>query len=221
MKTDSVVIFGTGRLSSLSWYALTHDSDCRVEAFTVERDLVGSGWHEGLPVIPFDELAERYPPAQIDLHIPLGYQRINELRRARYLQAQAMGYRFAGYISSRASVSAEARIGANCLIYENAVIEAGAVIGDDVIIRCGARVGARCEVASHAFIAGHAHLGAEVRVGEQAFVGVGAVARDGIALGARSFSGAGAGLLANTEPDSVYIGNPARRVTGTSLDVTS
>jgi len=221
MKTDSVVIFGTGRLASLAWYLLTHDSPWRVEAFTVDRDQLTCRLHEGLPVVPFDELAARYPPAQIDLYIPLGYERINELRRRRYLEAKALGYRFATYVSSRAHVSTDAAFGDNCLVCENAHVGAGARVGEDVIVRCGAHIGERCVVHDHCFVAAQAMLGADVDMGEQAFVGVAAVVRDGVHLGARSFAGAGAGLLSDTEPDAVYIGNPARRTMGTGLSVTS
>jgi sugar O-acyltransferase (sialic acid O-acetyltransferase NeuD family) len=221
VKTDSVVIYGTGRLSSLSWYCFTHDSDYRVEAFVVDNDYQGPEIHEGLPVIKFSQLPELYPPSQIDLHIPLGYQAINGLRRERFEQARALGYRFASYVSSRANVSSDARLGENCLVYENAIVEQGAVIGDNVVIRCGAHVATGCVLGSHSFIASQATLCIDAEVGEQAYVGVAAVIRDGVRVGERSFAGAGAGILYNTQPDSVYIGNPARRVNNTAAQVTS
>ncbi|MES2130683.1 MAG: acetyltransferase [Pseudomonadota bacterium] len=221
MKTGSVVIFGCGNFASLVWYCLTHDSDLRVEAFTVDRAFVNGATHEGLPVLPFDELEALYPPSQIDLLIPLGYKNINGVRRERFEQARARGYRFANYISSRASVWADLKVGENCIIGEHAIIQPYVTLGDNVIIRGGAHVSHHSTVASHGYVATQATLGAGVRMDEQAFVGVGAVLRDGLQIGARSFVGAGAVLLEDAAADSVYLGNPARLDSKTAREATA
>ncbi len=220
MKTASVVIFGTGNFASLAWYCLTHDSHWRVEAFTVDRAFVGTKRHEGLPVVPFDTLESLYPPDQIDLLIPLGYQNINGLRRQRFLEAKRRGYRFANYVASRASVWPDLQMGENCMIYEHAIVEPFVTLGENVIVRGGAHISHHCQIGSHSFIASQATLGPGVRSGEQAFIGVGAVIRDGVLLGARSFTGAGAVVLADSEDDAVYVGDPAHRAEVSPVEVT-
>ncbi|TAN68259.1 MAG: acetyltransferase [Methylobacter sp.] len=221
MVAESVVIFGNGALSSLAWYCLTHDSPWQVKAFTVDRAYLQDPVHEGLPVAPFEDLASLYPPSEVDLLIPLGYTQINGLRRERYLQAKAQGYSFISYISSRASTWPDLQIGENCLIYEHAIIQPFARIGDNVIIRSGAHISHHCEIGSHTFVAAGACFGGNVTVSEQAFVGLGAVLRDGLHLAERSFIGAGAVVVANTEADGVYVGNPARRSGRSSMEVTT
>jgi len=63
--------------------------------------------------------------------------------------------------------------------------------------------------------------GGNVTIEENASIGLGAIIRDNVRVGARCFVGAGAVVTADTEPDGVYVGVPARRVLGkTSLDVT-
>jgi Glycosyl transferase family 2 len=53
-------------------------------------------------------------------------------------------------------------------------------------------------------------------------LGLGAVVRDGIRLAPRCLVGAGAVVFGDTEPDGVYVGNPARRAPGKSaLDATT
>ena len=56
-------------------------------------------------------------------------------------------------------------------------------------------------------------------MGEQAFVGVGAVLRDRIRIAPRSFIGAGAVVVNDTEADGAYVGNPARKLVKTALEV--
>ena len=220
MKQQSVIVFGTNGLSSLAAYCLTHDSPYRVAAFTVDRAFLGAGLHEGVPVVPFEDLTSHYPPGEVFLLIPLGYHAINGLRRDRYLAAKAMGYEFISYVSSRASIWPDLQVGENCLIYEHAIIQPYARIGNNVIIRSGAHISHHCTVADHVFVAAGVTLGGNVRVGSQSFVGLGAVLRDGLTIAERSFMGAGAVVVADTEADGVYVGNPARKLARNALDVT-
>lgn len=218
--TKPVVIFGNSTFASLAWYCLTHDSPSQVEAFTVDRAYLQEPTHEGLPVVPFEDLPSHYAPSEVRLLIPLGYAHINSLRKERYLQAKALGYEFISYISSRASTWPDLKVGENCLIYEHAIIQPFARLGDNVIIRSGAHISHHCEVGSHSFIAAGACFGGNATTSEQVFVGLGAILRDGIHLAERSFIGAGAVVVANTEADGVYLGNPARKITKSALEVT-
>ena len=43
-----------------------------------------------------------FPPGQHDLMISVGHHRINGLRRARFEEARARGYRMASFVSRRA-----------------------------------------------------------------------------------------------------------------------
>ena len=207
-----VVIFGASTFSSLAWYCLMHDSDHEVVAFTVDRPFMTSEFHEGLPVVPFEELSAVFPPTDVQLLIPLGYQEINGLRRARYEAAKSQGYRFVSYVSSRAGLWPDLQMGDHCVIFDHAIIQPFVRIGDNVIVRSGATVSHHCSIASHAFVSAGAHIGGNVRVGEQSFIGIGAVLKNGLTIAPNSFIGAGAVVLADTETDGVYLGNPARRI---------
>ena len=218
MKKSKAIIFGTEGLSSLAWYFLTHDSPYQVPAFTVDRAYMRSANHEGLPVLAFEELPQRHPPGEVRLLIPLGYRAINGLRRARYEAAKALGYEFVSYVSSRASTWPDLQVGVNCMIYEHAIIQPFARIGDNAIIRSGAHISHHCRVADHVFVGAGATLGGNVGLGEQSFIGVGAVLRDGLAIAERSFIGAGAVVVADTEADGVYVGNPARKTGRSALE---
>ena len=212
-----VVIFGNLRSASLAWYCLLHDSAYRVAGFTVDAAYITSPQFEGLPLVPFETLQAYYPPTDYRLLIPMGYQHINGVRRARYEQARQRGYTLPSYVSSRASVWPDLVIGDNVLIYEHAIVQPFARIGSNCIIRSGAHISHHCEVADHAFVAAEVAMGGEGYVGEQAFVGVGAVLRDRIRVAERTFVGAGAVLVQDTEADAVYVGNPARKAAKSAL----
>ena len=215
-----VVIFGNLRSASLACFCLRHDSPYRVVAFTVDEAYRQADHFDGLPLVAFENLEQHYPPSDCRLLIPMGYQRINSIRRARYEAARARGYDFISYISSRASVWPDLVVGDNVLIYEHAIIQPFARIGSNCIIRSGAHVSHHCTVKDHAFVAAEVAMGGESTIGEQAFVGVGAIVIDNISIGDRGFIGAGTVVTRSTEPDGVYVGNPARRLEKTPLAVT-
>lgn len=219
MKTK-VVVFGTEQISSLAWFFLTHDSPYQVVAFTVDRAYLQRDTHEGLPVIPFEDLTVHYPPGEVHLLIALGYRRINGLRRERYLAAKAQGYKFVRYLSSHASTWSDLQWGEHCLIYDQAIIQPFVRIGDNASVRSGAHLAHHCNILDHSFVGARATLGGDVTVGEQAFIGIGAVIRSGLTIAARCFIGAGAVVVADTEADCVYVGNPARKIAKTALEVT-
>ncbi|MBR0567227.1 acetyltransferase [Azoarcus sp. L1K30] len=215
-----IIVFGDGTFASLAAYCLRHDARRTVAAFAVDRAYLHKSEHEGLPVVAFDALESAFSPVEFELIIPFGAARINGLRQERFLDAKARGYTLASYISSRACVWDGFEPGENCLVFEQAVVQPYATVGDNVLLRSGANIGHHSRVGSHAFIATGCAFGGNVTVGERAFVGVGAVLRDGIKLGERSFVGAGAVVVADTDPDGVYVGNPARKTNRSAMAVT-
>lgn len=220
MKNRSVVVFGAGTFASLAWFCLTNDSHWLVKAFTVDKEYLTKDKHEGLPLVPFENLPRIYPPRTTKLIIPVGYARINGLRMERYEQAIALGYDLISYISTKASVWKNQCCGENCLVYEHAIIQPFSRIGNNVIIRSGAHISHHCVIGNHSFISAEATFGGNVSVGERCFIGLGAVVRDGLKIAERSFIAAGAVVIHDTEPDGVYVGNPARKIAKTSLEVT-
>lgn len=212
-----VVIFGNMLSASLAWYCLLHDSPYKIAGFTVDEAYLASSHFEGLPLVPFETLEAHYPPEDYRLLIPMGFQKINGVRRARYEQAKQRGYTFASYISSRASVWPDLQVGDNVLIYEHAIIQPFARVGNNCIIRSGAHVSHHCHLGDHVFVSAEVALASSCHVGDQAILGVGAVLRDGLRVAERSFVGAGAVLVADTEADAVYVGNPARKASKSAL----
>lgn len=205
--------------ASLACYCLTHDSPFSVAGFTVDRAYINGATFEGLPIVPFESVADSYPPERYRMIIPIGYHHANGLRRARYEAAKAMGYEFVSYVSSRASIWPDLEIGENVLIYEHAIIQPFARIGDNTIVRSGAHVSHHCHIGDHCFIAPQIAMGGECRVEDQAFLGVGCVVRDRVTIGRGGFIGAGSVVTKSTDPHAAYVGNPARKLAKSALEV--
>lgn len=208
---QALVIFGAGEIAQLAHFYFSTDSNYDVVAFTVDRAFMTSIEFCGLPVIPFEDLANRYTPDTHALFIALSYARLNEVRKDKYLAAKALGYRLATYVSSRATVLNEKRIGENCFVLEDNTIQPFAIIGNNVTLWSGNHIGHHSTIRDHCFIASHVVVSGGVEIDEACFIGVNATLRDHIKVGKKCVVGAGAILLADADPEGVYIGQATER----------
>lgn len=209
MKNKNLVIFGTRNLAELAWFYFSNDSDYAVKAFTVDSGYIKDEKFCGLPVIPFEDIADIYPPAKNDIFIALGYADLSELRKRKFIESKAMGYKLPSYISSRASVFGS--VGENCFIAEEVNVQPFAVIKNNVTLRSGCQVGHHTVISDHCYIAGRANILGDCTIGEQCFIGASAIVRNGLNIGKRCIIGAGALMLSDAEADGIYKGVEAQR----------
>jgi len=207
----SLVIFGTGDIAELAHYYFSRESNYEVVAFTVDAAYIKSETFCGLPIVAFENVATTYPPDTYEMFVALSYSQLNGLRKNKYLAAKNMGYRLASFISQKASILNEGRIGDNCFIFEDNTVQPFVTIGNNVTLWSGNHIGHHSRVGDHCFIASHVVVSGGVKIGEQCFIGVNATLRDHISIGERCVIGAGALLLADASADGVYIGPATER----------
>jgi sugar O-acyltransferase (sialic acid O-acetyltransferase NeuD family) len=206
-----LVIFGSGDIAQLAYYYFSTDSSYEVVAFTVDSAYMAEAVFCGVPVVPFEEVAQKHRPEECEFFVALSYSKLNAVRKEKYLAAKELGYRLASFVSSRATVLNEGLIGENCFILEDNTIQPFVTIGNNVTLWSGNHIGHHSTVKDHAFIASHVVVSGGVEIGEQCFIGVNATLRDHIKIGEKCVIGAGALLLADAEAEGVYIGTATER----------
>jgi len=201
-----VVVFGTGSFAECVKFYLDHDSPYEVVAFTVHRDHMGETTElAGLPVVPFEEVVERYPPAEHDMYVAVGYAKVNKVRAAICGEAKEKGYRLITYVSSKATTWGDTLIGENCFIFEDNTIQPFVTIGDDCVLWSGNHIGHHVTIGDHCFITSHVVVSGHVKIGSYSFLGVNATFRDDISVGEANVIGAGALIMRSTEDFEVYV----------------
>jgi sugar O-acyltransferase (sialic acid O-acetyltransferase NeuD family) len=203
-----LVIFGLSEIAELANYYFTEDSDYTVVGFTVDEDYRTTDLFMGKPVIPFGSIQDEFPSNECDLFVALSYQNMNELRKAKYLEAKKIGYKLATYVSSYSTVLNDGQIGDNCFILEDNTIQPSVKIGNNVTIWSGNHVGHHSTIQDHVFISSHVVISGGVMVEESCFIGVNATLRDHIVIGEKTLIGAGAIVMKTTDPFSVYSPKP-------------
>ena len=180
-----LVIFGTNELAELSFYYFNNDSNYDVIAFCLDQQFIADSKFLGLPVVPFEDILELYPPNECSLFISLSYSKLNKLRKDKYLTAKHLGYNLPSYISSRASLLTQNPVGENCFILEDNTIQPFVKVGNNVTLWSGNHIGHHSLIKDHTFISSHVVISGGVEIGEQCFIGVNATLRDHIKVGAR------------------------------------
>lgn len=216
-----VIIFGAGDIAQVAHFYLTHDSNYRVEAFTVDQAYLSNSTFCNLPLVPFEKVESQYPPTSFQMLVALSYAKVNQVRKEKFEAAKSKGYRLISYVSSKATTWPELLIGENCFILENNTIQPFVEIGNNVTLWSGNHIGHHAKIGDNCFITSHVVISGGVEVGNNCFIGVNTTVRDHIKISEKSVIGAGALVLADVEPEGVYMGTaterskvPSRRLRG-------
>lgn len=206
-----LVIFGGGDIAQLAHFYFSSDSEYEVVAFTVDAAYLTDTTFCGLPVISFENIAKQYYPEQYEIFVALSYSKFNTVRKEKYLAAKSLGYSFASYVSSHATVLNDFMIGENCFILEDNTIQPFVSIGNNVTLWSGNHIGHHSIIHDHCFLASHIVVSGGVEIGEACFIGVNATLRDHIKISEKCVIGAGTLILADADPEGVYIGDATVR----------
>lgn len=212
-KNKKLVIVGAGELAMIAYEYFTYDSAYQVVGFSVEREFLHEESLYELPIIPFEELEQHYPASQHDVFVAIPASGLNRLRTRLYLAVKELGYACATYISSRAFVWRNAKIGENCFVFEHNTVQPFVEIGNNVILWSGNHIGHRSVIEDNCFLSSHVVVSGYCRVGNSTFIGVNATINDRINIAHDCVVASGS--LVNKhlqEPGRIYYGAPAQEL---------
>ncbi|SRR6266496_6106596 len=214
-----LVVFGAGDIARLAHYYFASDSEHEVIAFTVDKQYCEGNEFLGLPLLAFEQLAERYPPSEYKMFVALSYARMNKLRAEKYHQAKRCGYELVSYVSSRCSFLTEHPIGDNCFILEDNTIQPFVKIGNNVTLWSGNHIGHDAVIEDHCFLASHIVVSGYVHIHNNCFIGVNATLRNSITIAPETLIGAGAIIMRDTVEQGVYLPERAKLFAKKSTEI--
>lgn len=208
---NRVIVYGAGSFSEIFYHEVCLFGAIEIVAFTVDRAYLDSAEFCGLPVVPFEEVKELFPPKEYEMIVATSPKRIRT-RKDMYLKAKGLGYHLANYISPRAIVEAGVQMGENNLIFSDAFIGHHVILGNDNVLRQKVYLGHQSEMKDHNIIVAGCTLGGLSRIGNLSFFGLGMVGRDCIRYGEEAFVGLGSVVTKDVEDYATVIGCPAKTV---------
>ncbi len=201
--SKKLVIFGNTEFAEIAFEYFSHDSEFEVVAFCVDRDYLKADTLMGLPLVAFEDIVSLYSPEKHYFFAASVYTKLNRLRTRVVTQAKEAGYRLASYISSRAFVWSNVKLGEHCFIFEDNTVQPFVTIKDNVILWSGNHIGHHSTIKNNCFISSHVVVSGGVTIGQNCFLGVNATITNGLTVGDDCLVGAGALVNKNVKADSV------------------
>ena len=211
---NPIILFGTGKIAEVLLYYFRNHSEFEVVACTVDREFIKSDIWNNLPVIPFEEILEAYPPSCFGMFVALGYQQLNALRAAKFKEAKEMGYELISFIHPDAGLPLDCNYGENCFIMQNALIHPCVTLGNNVFVWSGAMVGHHSAIGDHSWLTSCCNISGVVTTGDHCFFAVNSTVAHGVIIASNCFIGANTLITKCTDSGEVYLSSstPAFRL---------
>lgn len=209
MGKQKCVVFGVNDFAVMVQDYMTRFSDIEVVAYTLNKEYITEEKIGDLPVVPFEDIVELYPPEKYSMIVTLGYRRMNDMRKKIFTEAKALGYRMENFIHPTVYRDTE-DIGEGNIIFENATINSGAKIGNGNIIWNGCHVSHECTLGDFNFMAGASVLAGKVTLKNNCFMGLHCTVSGGVTCADYTLVGANGFLAHDSKPYGVYL--PAKTV---------
>lgn len=216
----NLLVFGAGTLAEMTAELIAEQGKYRPSAYVVDDEYFSGDCLAGVPVITVSELKVKGLSIASMCVLPLGFTKINQMRRARLQLMRALGYEVTSFVHDSSVIWAGFRPKPNTLLYERVVLQPFVELGENVTLRAGSNIGHHSVVGDDCFIASGVVTGGNVVIGTGCFIGLGSTIRDGVTIGDNCFIAAGSVVVSDTEAGYVYMGSPAKKTNKKSTEVT-
>lgn len=204
-----VIIYGAGAYAKLLYCEASRSGIIDIAGFVVDDDYFKEDRLFDLSIIPFSEVERTYPQEEYDMLVLCGYTRMSN-RKLMYDKAKEKGYRLANYISPKAFLENDIKMGDNNIIMSGTILGFDGCMGNDNVIRQDVYLGHEFKIYNHSIISTGCKLGGRSTIEDLVFMGIGVSAKGYITYGEGSLIGVGSVVVKDVEPYSKCYGNPAK-----------
>lgn len=201
-----LIIFGLSNIAECAFEYFSYDSDYQVAAFTVDNGFLEEGKkeHMGIPVVAFEHIEQIYAPEEYEMFVALGSHQLNRIRSQKCHLAKQKGYKLASYVSSKAFVWRNVKLGEHVFIQEHNTLQPFTEVGNNVVLWAGNHIGHASKIEDNCFITSQVVISGHCHIGENTFIGVNAAIADNITIGKDNFIGMGVNITRSTADDAFY-----------------
>jgi sugar O-acyltransferase (sialic acid O-acetyltransferase NeuD family) len=204
IKDRKLVILGDSAFAEIAFEYFTHESRYEVSAFAVEQAYLKRDHLFDRPVVPLETLRERFPPGTHDVYVAIVYSQLNRLRTRLAQAAKQAGYSLASFISPRAFVWRNVKIGEHCFIFEDNVVQPFVTLGDNVVLWSGNHIGHHSRIGDNVFVSSHVVVSGFCEIGANTFLGVNSAVANNISVGKDCWIGPGVVIATDTKDGEIY-----------------
>jgi len=198
-----LIIFGTGKIAQVLYSFLKKENN--IVAFTMDRNKMDEKTFFDIPIIPFDEIQDFYPPEQYKMLVSVGYLRMNKFREEKCIEAKQKGYDLINYIHSSVEWHDNIEIGENNIIMDHVSIQPFVKIGNNNFCWSNSVVAHHSIVENNCWITSGVTISGGTTIKSNAFLGVNASIGNKITIERENFIGANTLISKNTKEKEVFV----------------
>lgn len=217
-KNKKLIIVGDSAFAEVAWDLFTHESDFEVICFSVEKDFLTKNSLLGLPVIPLEELNERFNHEEFWFYTAIVYSNMNRLRTRLYKKVKDLGFKPASFISPKAYLAPSSEIGEHCFIFEDNTIQSFSKIGNNVVLWSGNHIGHHSFILDNVFVSSHVVISGFCEIGTNSFLGVNAEIANNVKIGSDNWISPGVTILKDTAEDTLVKSSRPNIFDGSALN---
>ena len=209
MNKRKCIMFGLTTFAEMVRYYVEKYTDIEVIAYTVDAKYKKENIYDGLPVVAFEDMDGIYPSDESLVIIGLGYSKMNDLRKQKFIQVKEKGYKIEGFIHPSVIQDIGER-GEGNIIFEGAVLGYNVKLGDGNIIWNGCNISHESVIGDFNHFSAGTTLGGKTIVKNNCFFGMNSVIRGPKIVEDYTLVGAGCYINNDTKAYGVYV--PARSI---------
>ena len=210
------VIYGDSPFAERIYSYIRQEDKIEMVGFTNGDSFISRDTIQGKRVIPFSEFAKELKD-DCELILAYGYTKMNDLREKVYLECIEAGCHIGTFISSHAMVYSK-HINEGTIILPGTVVGPSSVIGRCCILEAGCVISHDSIVGDFCYFSSGVIMGGRAAIGNHCFLGLNSTIRNGIKLADYTLIGAASNVLYSTEKNSVYVGNPSKKIAGKAVE---
>lgn len=205
-----LIILGTSIYSATTRVILEKEG-IKVSGYTTYKDFIKESAFEGLPVYPFEELDSIFGSRNFKILNTIGYSNMNKIREKVYYDIKKNEYQLYTFISKYALTYTD-NIGEGSLIMPNTYIGPYVNLGVCCVVNPGTQLSHHITIGNFNFIGRGVIVGGDVKIGNNCFIGLHSTIKNKLQISDYTLIGSGSNIIKSTEENSVYVGNPGKKV---------
>ena len=182
---DKILVYGNGNIAKVLYYFLKKQFD--VVGFTVDKKHILENSIEGLPLVAFENVQEKFEVSKYKMIIAIGYIQMNNIREKKYQEAKEKGYNFVNYIHPSVEIHENLEIGENNIILDHVSIQPYVSIGNSNFLWSNTTLGHGSRLGNTNWITSGAVISGDVILKSKCFLGVNATIGNNITIESGNF----------------------------------
>ena len=210
----NIIVFGNNNVAEMIYLETLKYNELyfAIKAFCVDDEYLNNNHFYDKPLLSLSEAVKKYPPQEYNMLSTALSSSCLRKRIEVFYRLKKLGYKLENYVSPLADISSDVQMGENNIILSLCRVGLGTKLGDANMLWYGVLLDHDSNAGNGNFLAGGCKTAGFVNIGNCCWIGLNSTIIQKINIADETLIGAGSVVIEDTEPYTVYVGNPAKAI---------